>query len=82
MDSFKVSDAPLAPLPTVVPGNTPQYQVATDVGTRTLWWECSSKSIRSCYLYTHIFLRVVFVLMVISSIAFYALAYRQPVVGT
>ncbi|CAF9937676.1 hypothetical protein IMSHALPRED_000503 [Imshaugia aleurites] len=51
--------ASVAPIPTVVPGNTPIYQEAGDVGSRTLW--------------------VVFVIMLISSIAFYAMAFRVPV---
>ncbi|MCJ1237078.1 hypothetical protein MMC14_005062 [Varicellaria rhodocarpa] len=49
----------VAPIPTVVPGNTPEYQAASDTGSRTLW--------------------VVFVIMVISSLAFYAMAFRVPV---
>lgn len=37
MEAFKLTGAPVAPLPTVVPGNTPIYQSATEVGHRTLW---------------------------------------------
>ena len=28
----------VAPIPTVVPGNTPIYQTASDTGSRTLWY--------------------------------------------
>ncbi|KAL8948794.1 MAG: hypothetical protein Q9222_005056 [Ikaeria aurantiellina] len=47
------------PMPTVIPGNTPIYQKATETGNRTLW--------------------VVFVIMLISSLAFYIMAFRVPV---
>ncbi|KAL8699317.1 MAG: hypothetical protein Q9201_006076 [Fulgogasparrea decipioides] len=58
VEAFKHSSASV-PLPTVIPGNTPIYQKATDTGHRTLW--------------------VVFVIMLLSSIAFYILAFRVPV---
>ncbi|KAL9599141.1 MAG: hypothetical protein Q9219_004007 [cf. Caloplaca sp. 3 TL-2023] len=50
---------PSIPMPTVVPGNTPIYQEATETGQRTLW--------------------VVFVIMLLSSLAFYIMAFRVPV---
>jgi hypothetical protein len=31
------SSSSVLPLPTVVPGTDPEYQVAGDVGNRTLW---------------------------------------------
>jgi len=49
----------VAPIPTVIPGNTPIYEAAGDVGNRTLW--------------------VVVVIMALSSLAFYAMAFRVPV---
>ncbi|KAL2054023.1 hypothetical protein ABVK25_005562 [Lepraria finkii] len=49
----------IAPIPTVVPGDTPEFQKAGDIGNRTLW--------------------VVFVIMLISSLAFYVMAFRVPV---
>jgi bacteriorhodopsin len=59
MDALKKATSSVAPIPTVIPGNTPEYQEAGDVGNRALW--------------------VVFVIMVISSLAFYAMAFRVPV---
>ncbi|MCJ1336962.1 hypothetical protein MMC09_002240 [Bachmanniomyces sp. S44760] len=51
------SSAPAVdPIPTVI---RPEYQEASEVGTRTLW--------------------VVFVIMLIASVAFYAMAFRVPV---
>ncbi|KAL9102518.1 MAG: hypothetical protein Q9163_002353 [Psora crenata] len=58
MDAIKHHATSVAPLPTVTPGNTIEYQKSGDVGNRTLW--------------------VVFVLMMLSSIAFYAMAFRVP----
>lgn len=55
MDILKSSTSPIVPVPT----NEPIYEVATDVGKRTLW--------------------VVFVLMTLSSIAFYIMAFRVPI---
>ncbi|KAL9101521.1 MAG: hypothetical protein Q9187_009238 [Circinaria calcarea] len=57
--AVKAAATSVNPIPTVIPGSTPIYQEASDVGNRTLW--------------------VVFVLMLISSIAFYAMAFRVPV---
>jgi len=51
------SSSSVAPIPTVVP-TLPSYEVATDVGKRTLW--------------------VVFVIMLIASIAFTGLAWNVP----
>jgi len=49
----------VAPIPTVIPGDTPIYIEASDVGKRTLWVVC--------------------VLMALSSLAFYGMAFRVPV---
>jgi len=49
----------VAPVPSVIPGDTPQYETSSAVGSRTLW--------------------VVVVIMGLSSLAFYAMAFRVPV---
>lgn len=59
MEALSKATPSVAPIPTILPGDTPEYQTAGDVGNRALW--------------------VVFVIMVISSIAFYAMAFRVPV---
>ncbi|KAL9124999.1 MAG: hypothetical protein Q9217_005734 [Psora testacea] len=59
MEALKQHATSVAPTPTVLPGSTPEYQEAGDVGNRTLW--------------------VVFVIMLLSSIAFYGMAFRVPV---
>ncbi|KAL8691101.1 MAG: hypothetical protein Q9218_003594 [Villophora microphyllina] len=59
VEAFKKHTSDSIPLPTVVPGNTPIYQKATDTGHRALW--------------------VVFVIMLLSSLAFYIMAFRVPV---
>lgn len=53
------SSSSVAPVPTVIPGNSPIYVEAGDVGNRTLW--------------------VVTVIMALSSLAFYGMAFRVPV---
>jgi bacteriorhodopsin len=57
MDVLKNKGTPAVPVP--LPTNEAIYEVATDVGKRTLW--------------------VVFVLMVLASLGFYALAFRVPI---
>ncbi|KAL8717016.1 MAG: hypothetical protein Q9225_005704 [Loekoesia sp. 1 TL-2023] len=59
VEAFKKHTSDSIPMPTVIPGNTPIYQKATDAGHRTLW--------------------VVFVIMLLSSLAFYVMAFRVPV---
>ncbi|KAL8963846.1 MAG: hypothetical protein Q9183_004907 [Haloplaca sp. 2 TL-2023] len=59
VEAFKHHSSASVPMPTVIPGNTPIYQKAGEVGHRTLW--------------------VVFVIMLLSSLAFYIMAFRVPV---
>ncbi|KAL8722280.1 MAG: hypothetical protein Q9181_007520 [Wetmoreana brouardii] len=59
VEALKKHSSASIPMPTVIPGNAPIYQKATDTGHRTLW--------------------VVFVIMLLSSIAFYVMAFRVPV---
>ncbi|KAL9580789.1 MAG: hypothetical protein Q9212_004286 [Teloschistes hypoglaucus] len=59
VEAFKKHTSDSIPMPTVIPGNTPIYQKATDTGHRALW--------------------VVFVIMLLSSLAFYIMAFRVPV---
>ena len=76
MDILKSSTSGIAPIPT----NEPIYEVATSVGKRTLWSVNSSPSeVARTVLMFH---RAVFVIFTLTSIAFYVLAFRVPIVST
>lgn len=76
MDILKSSTSPIVPIPT----NEPIYEVATSVGKRTLWSVNSSPSEAArTVLMLH---RAVFVIFTLTSIAFYVLAFRVPIVST
>lgn len=73
-----VASSSVSPIPTVIPGNEPIYQVAGDIGNRTLWLVACN------LLYLDLqsdFIRIVCVIMGLSSLAFYAMAFRVPVVS-
>lgn len=76
MDILKSSASPIAPVPT----NEPIYEVATEVGKRTLW--SASSSLVEVARTVLIFHRVVFIIFALTSIAFYILAFRVPIVST
>lgn len=40
-DMLATSATSVAPLPTIIPGKTPIYETAGDVGNRTLWYAAS-----------------------------------------
>jgi hypothetical protein len=70
------STSTVSPIPTVTP-NLPHYEKIGDAGTKTLWVRASTSASR----HTSNYLQVVFVIMLLSSISFYAMAWRVPVVS-
>ena len=76
-EMLKSSSSSVAPIPTVVPGPSIHYVEAGDTGNRTLWLVFSALP-SSNLLTAH---RVVCVIMGISSLAFYGMAFRVPVVS-
>lgn len=81
-EALKARSSPAVPAPVPVPTNDAVYQEAGDTGKRTLWSakiQALQEQLPEQVLM--ISFRVVFVLMVLSSIAFYILAFRVPIVS-
>lgn len=68
------SSSSVAPIPTVIPGGKPIYQEVENTGKRTLWYVFHVQL--SCTKGN----RVVTVLMGLSSMVFYVLTARVPLV--
>lgn len=83
-DQFATLTAPattssVAPIPTIIPGYE-VYQELHDTGKRTLWYVYIILCIQM-FNYPNIY-RVVTVLMGVSSLVFYTLAARAPLVSS
>jgi len=65
----------VAPVPTVVP-TPPEHVVAGDVGNRTLWYASPPRNTSMLMVP-----RVVVVIMALSSLAFYGMAFRVSAVS-